>query len=493
MSFLPGDERLRSQHRDEFHRLGVLVRLAPLAWLLLAWATPVLAQSPAEIPWELSPYRVQLITAIADVPPLTAPDAERFRRSLTSRLQAETSGRWQLESGAVSPEIKQRVLQRLSRWQEVPTDSSSADKLLYLAVTPAASGYLITAREYDRTAGLWNAAVVRRVDSTAELVQEAQLAALDAFAPVAQVDLVEKGVVTLRMRAGGIPASARSVDLLGRTSTFRPVLLECDASGSPKAASVVPIPWTYLTTLAPLDARPAGGPFNPARARFKCRLQTSLTEPVVPAYHPLRRCFAVGVAVPSQSSRLRIRSTGEPPQPLAGCEVYLEPLLGVGAKPVSAGVTNQSGELELPPSGFQWLSIFRGGELLTRRPIVPGLEHDLLLELPGESSGLELSAAFSAWKDDAVDLAARQIVLRDQIRVAIGKADTAGVRVLVKAMQSADAASIASRLTEMRAAARKSGEAAEKRFELKFAEAEQLLEQLPLPPGKSVDSILQAP
>lgn len=493
MSFLPGDARVRAEHPNPFRQPGVLVRLAPFVLLTLAGASQSPAQSPEEIPWELSPYRVQLLTAVADAPSLGAPAAEAFRRSLTGRLQAETSGRWRLESAAVSPELRQRVLHKLSRWQEAPTDSSSADKLLYLAITPTASGYLITAREFDRTAGLWNAAVVRRADSTPELVEQALLAALDAFAPVAQVDLEEKGVVTLRMRAGGIPPPARGVELLGRTSTFRPVLLECDASGSPKAASALPIPWTYLTTSAPLDARPAGGAFNPARARFKCRLQTSLTEPVLPAYHPLRRCFAVGVALPSQPTRLRIQTTGESPQPLSGCEVCLEPPLGTGAKPVKAGLTNQSGELELSPGGLQWLTILRGGELLTRRPIIPGLEHELLLELPSDPGGLELAAALSAWKDDAVDLAARQIVLRDQIRAAIGKGDSATVRVLVKVMQSADSASLSSRLTELRAAARKAGEAFEKRLEPHFVEAEQLLEKLPLPPGKSVDSILQTP
>jgi hypothetical protein len=125
---------------------------------------------------------------------------------------------------------------------------------------------------------------------------------------------------------------------------------------------------------------------------------------------------------------LTLNSTSQPPQPLAGYDIYASP--PAGESPVLLGRTDRRGSLRVAPAGDQLLQILlvkHGEQRLARLPMVAGLEPQLTLSVSDDDGLIELEGLFAGLRDAAVDLAVRREVLLSRLkaRIAAGRLDEA--------------------------------------------------------------------
>jgi hypothetical protein len=386
--------------------------------LLLAVAALAPGPSAAAESWDLAPYRISVIIA---VDPAAAPVrglASELKADSPARAAAAIGGAWQLQAQIAPVDLRQSITDRIAEFgrDQLPADVLKSDKVILLAVNRAGVQTAISARELDVTTGLWNAAVTRHTSQPGQITGEAFRAVVAAFAPLARIELAEKGVATLRLKAGAIAPRDRSAVQITTGTAFRPVLVGCDAQGAPTAGSAQPIAWTWLSAT------------SPGRPTLICRIDTGAAGEPIPAYHPRRLRLALAVAPPQRSTRLLLASAGSEPAettPLEGVEVLASsPTAAADAGGEPLGISDRSGVVEIPPAKVpaagpvRIVLVRRGASQLARLPIVPGLEPELQLVLPDDRQRLAIDTLLDEAEDGLVDLAARRQALAARIRLA---------------------------------------------------------------------------
>ena len=284
----------------------------------------------------------------------------------------------------------------------LPGGSPPADKFMLLEVSPAPDGYQVAAREFDVATGLWSATVVRPVRQLGKLPDESLAAIFRAFAPLARVSVVEDHRVKLRLRAGWLKPRDAEAAPVRPGDVFRLATRGVDA---PAAQGATPIPWTFCTVAEVADEELRG------------RLETGLREPLPPRWENALEVLALGVVLPGKASILTLRSSLQPPQPLAGYDVYAA--ASAAERPEWLGRSDARGLLSVPPSRehlLQILLVRHGDQWLARLPMVPGLEPQLSVVVAHDDSRIALEECLAAVRDAAVDLAARRAMLVSRLK-----------------------------------------------------------------------------
>jgi len=395
----------------------------------VALAIPLVAAEPTPS-WELSPYRIQLLIAVEPGGSLPRNLADELRADLPARAAAVVGGSWQLDASLAPPELRHVLLMALAdvTAQRLPAEALAGDKLILLSVASVAGGCRIQARELDVATGLWNSVVTREAVQPEQIPEAALQAVLAAFAPLARIDAVENGTVTLRLKAGGIARRDRALPAVASGAVFRPVLISLDAQGKPQADSTQPIDWTFLT------ATSSGG------SLATCRIDTGLAGEPIPAYHPRRVRLALGVTPTATATRLTLVSSGASPTPLEGYEVLAQ--AEAGAKSKSLGISDASGVVTIPPgaAAMQVLLVRQGSQTLARLPIVPGLAAEVQVVLADDRQRLEIETALMEVEDALIDMAARRQALAARIKLAkkAGDANAAKLTPKLRALASVE-------------------------------------------------------
>jgi hypothetical protein len=152
------------------------------------------------------------------------------------------------------------------------------------------------------------------------------------------------------------------------------------------------------------------------------RLETGLRDPLGDRWESSMDVLALGVVPPRQSSLLILKSAAEPPQPLAGYEVYASP--SAAEKPVLLGRTDRQGTIRVAAVGtvenpLRILLVKHGDQWLARLPVVPGLEPHLSLALAHDEHRIEREGVLSGVRDAVIDLAARRETLLTRLKARI--------------------------------------------------------------------------
>jgi hypothetical protein len=396
----------------------------------VALALPLVGAEP-DASWELSPYRIQLLIAVEPGGSLPRDLADDLRADLPARAAAVVGGSWQLDASLAPTELRHSLLMALAdvTAKRLPAESLVGDKLILLTAASVAGGCRIQARELDVATGLWNSVVTREAAQPEQIPGAALQAVLAAFAPLARIDAVENGTVTLRLKAGAIARRDRALPTVASGAAFRPVLVPLDAQGKPQENSTQPIDWTILT------ATSSGG------SLATCRIDTGLVGEPIPAYHPRRVRLALGVTPTATATRLTLVSSGASPTPLEGYEVLAQ--VEAGAKSKSLGISDASGVVTIPPGAagaVQVLLVRQGSQTLARLPIVPGLNAEVQLALAADRQQLEIETALLEVEDALIDMAARRQALAARISLAkkTGDADAAKLTPKLRALASVE-------------------------------------------------------
>ena len=313
------------------HRTGSLPILILAA---AALARGPVAAAAAEPPvWELRPYRIQVLVGVASRPELAARWPAALAARLTERILALQGAAWDATVAPAPPALQQAMAASLAgvTADALPKDSLDADKVMLVQVSAVAAGggYQVAAREFDTATGLWSAVVVRPVRQLSKLPDLALAAIFQAFAPLARVSAVDGHRVVLRLRASALKPHDPELAPVRPGAVFR--LAARKVAGQDAAKPAVAIPWTFCTVE------------EVAEEELRGRLETGLRDPLPERWETAIEVLALGVVPPRQATVLTLNSTSQPPQPLAGYDIYASP--AAAEEPVLLGRTDRRGSL----------------------------------------------------------------------------------------------------------------------------------------------------
>jgi hypothetical protein len=385
---------------------------------------------PVKVSWELTPYRVEICVVVERSARLAAGLERELSEQLVAQAEATFGGPWIVSANQKEVANKSRFLRQVANADERPASNAGAqiDKLIVIGVREQASALQVTAREFDVPTNLWNTPVSRSVLQLSRLPMEAFGALQAAWSPVLRIDTVDKETVGVTLRAGSLPKRDGSYLSLDRSLPFSVLTIQIDKEGKPKTDSITPLPWTFLL---PLSAPGSAVTASTSRATFKCRLHTALGGSPIPDYHPLQARLAVAIPKSTAGTRLMLLDQESPGAPLEGYEVFLGPVESTPSSsgPEKVGVTNRSGELEIPAGdgALRRLIVSHGGEALVNRPYLPGLKGELKISLANDRRRLELAAEIASAQDELTDTLGRLAVLGARAQDGVTRRDLSAV------------------------------------------------------------------
>ena len=372
------------------HRTGSLWILIVAAAAIAHWPGAAAAAEPPV--WELRPYRIAVLVGVAPRPELAADLPAALAGRLAERIVALQGAAWDVTAAPAPAALQQAMTAALSgvTAEALPKDALDADKVMLVQVSAAEGGYQVAAREFDVATGLWSAVVARPVRQLAKLADLSVGAIFDAFAPLARLSAVNNRQVVLRLRASVLKPRDPALAPVRTGAVFR--LSARKVAGQDAAQSATPIPWSFCT----VD--------EVAEEELHGRLDTGLRDPLPERWETAIEVLALGVVPPRQATELTLNSTSQPPQPLAGYDIYASP--SAAEPPVFLGRTDRRGSLRVAPVDdhlLQILLVKHGEQSLARLPIVAGLEPQLTVAVAPDSGGVELEGLLAGVRAAAVE------------------------------------------------------------------------------------------
>ncbi|OHB76041.1 MAG: hypothetical protein A2W31_11390 [Planctomycetes bacterium RBG_16_64_10] len=375
-----------------------------LAPLLAGWLLP--AVTSAQTHWDLTPYRVRVVVAVAPVPELNAGMKANLLAELVEHADLVLGATWDLEVQEAAAQLRCQILHEIAT---LPADLFQGDwdrrdKVLVTGINPVAGGYRITVRDFDCQTRFWSSPTVRVVRQVAMLAPAVFRAVLETFAPLARIEFDRDQQVVLRPRAGGLPVRDPTFRLIAQGDVLVPIIRRNDREGNPMVDGIQPVPWTFLTVqeVGPAGIRctPHSGLRNPLRVRVRGRVEQ----------------LALLIRVSPAPTRLMLRDRAPGHQPLAGYDVLAR---DPGAEAtVFLGRTDHAGAINIEPgrSRLRILYVRNGATLQARLPIVPGWQATAVADLPDDRMRLSTEGFLVGLQDDLVDLVARRAILIARVR-----------------------------------------------------------------------------
>ena len=389
--------------------------------LVVLSAAPAFAQSV----WELTPYRIHLITAMSAAPGLDAKLQADLEAGLLLRFETVIGASWDVSIGQGSPRLRNRMTDNMNRLDVglLPKDAAEFDKIMLLSANTGGWGYLLCAREFDVRTQTFGPAVELPVGQTSKLCDAAFDAIRRAFVPLARIAESKGGEATLRLRAGGLPMRDKTLTPLQKGDIFRPLVRYIDRDG--KLRRVVEVPWTYLVV-------EEIGPHS-----FNCKLHSAMHSPLTGRRRGRVEQLALAVRPTEDSTLLTLKARVEPHRPLCGYEVAAR--LPGSKKTLPVGRTDEQGAVTVPAVANDPLRILVvkcGGVLLARLPVVPGLAPSLSAEVPAVDKRLEAEGFVTGLQEELIDLVTRREMLIARAKRHIGAADWDQARQAVNELRS---------------------------------------------------------
>jgi hypothetical protein len=394
----------------------------------------IAAQASDRKLWEFTPYRVQILITVEADAALTAQLLADVQREVQDRIEAVVGAPWDVETLAAPPTLAHAV-----RWQwdsvaaeDLPRASVERfDKAILVRVSRLAGGYRLVARDFDLQARVLSSAIQRDVAQRSLLGAAAADAVLEAFAPLARVEVVEQKTTEVRLRAVALPQRDPEVPLIARAKVFVPVLRANGSDGTLKSARV--IPWTFLAAEPPGQAKAAEGEgakqpadtaiadttttVPPDPAIVHCRIHSGLRSPLSSRRRGRSEQLAVAVNPPRAATRLELVSATEPDYPLVGYEVHAH---DPGSAATSlVGLTDNGGAIAIPPDDehpLRLLIIKNGGEPVARLPVLSGWEPSLRALVTNDEQRLRVEGFITGLQERVVDTVARRELLLARVR-----------------------------------------------------------------------------
>jgi hypothetical protein len=375
-------------------------------------AAPEHAAAPAN--WDMSPYCVQLYFRIDAAPGWTAARRKEFIAAVANRAAGIVGGVWQVSAFEAPAALRWERASSLNQvaLDTLPAAAMDCDKVVLLGLDRSTGREpLFWARELDVRTRLWSATAEQAGPPLSapmnDVVEQAVRAAWNSFRPLARIETLADQGVTVRIRGGGLPAAA-ALQLAKRGSVWQPIVRHFDVAGRTVKDGVFPIAATWLRTGA------VDGP------TAHCELVTGVQDPLTLQYDGRTEYLALAVtSTPSTGTALVCLNHGSPERPLAGLDVWLRDAGNHPARLV--GQTDSNGTFRVTSFVPDVLMVYiRGGDdLLTRFPLVPGLESRLTVRLDDTGLRPESARFLAAARVAFLDIATQQRMLVARLKVQV--------------------------------------------------------------------------
>ncbi len=380
--------------------------------------------APAQSVWELTPYRIRLIVAVRPTAELDSRLQSDLQNALLSRFETVIGAAWDVSTEAVSPRLRHQIIDGIGAVtaELLGEGRGEFDKIMLLAVTTGPAGYRVAAREFDVRTQVFGSVAEQPVWQSAKLCDASFDAVWQAFAPLARITTSKGKDVNLRLRGGGLSMRDAKLKSLAAGDVFRPMVRYLDREG--KLRRVVEVPWTFMV----VDKIEERG--------FHCKLHSAMHSPLSGRRRGRVEQLALAVRPAGQSTRLTLKARVEPKQLLCGYDVLAR--LPDSKKTTPLGRTDGKGTVNIPAieSPLRILVVKRGGVLLARLPVVPGLSASLAAEVPGVDERLEMEGFVTGMQEELIDIVTRREVLIVRARRHSAAADWEKAQACVNELRS---------------------------------------------------------
>ncbi|MBI2823162.1 MAG: hypothetical protein HYX69_00570 [Planctomycetia bacterium] len=378
-------------------------------WSLLALT--VAPARAADALFELTPYRVRALVAVAPDAMLDGASPAELLPALDARAASIVGGYWTFGASEAPTPLAETMLAAFD--QITPEEVLQAlgeegcDKAFLVRIASADEEFSVVVREFDVRTQLFGTPVAQMVLHQTRLTDAVFRMILQAFAPLAVVeDLADdKGRVTLRLRAAALPPRDASLVFATPGTIFRPVIRANERTGKPRRIQAPD--WTFLT------AESVEGPL------VKARMVTGVGNPLSSRRRGRTEQLALAVRPPEGSTMLELRAPGNEGRPLAGYQVYSHP--ADSKETMLLGATDYAGEARIDPGdgGVRVLLIKSGSAVVARLPILPGLVPTMTARVSDDDRRLQAEGFITGFQEQFVDLIARRQVLMARVRARI--------------------------------------------------------------------------
>jgi hypothetical protein len=386
-------------------------------------ASPPAEHAAALDNWDMSPYRVQIYVRIDAAPGWTAARRKVFVAEVANRAAGLVGGVWQIDAAEAPADLHWDHASALDHvaLDAIPAAAIERDKVFLLGIEQSAGqAPSIWARELDVRTRLWSGVLAQPGSSlsasTADLAQDAVRAAWKSFRPLARIESIADQGATVRIRGGGLAAGNHATQLARPGSVWQPIIRHFDVAGKTVKDGVFPIAATWLRT----------GTIDGATAH--CTLVTGVQDPLALEYDGRTEYLALAVtSQPSVGTAIVCLTHGPPERPLAGLDVLIRDT--ADHPPRLVGQTDSSGTFRLTSAASDVLTVYirSGDDLLSRFPLVPGLDPTMTIRLDDTGRRPESARFVEAMRMELLDLATQQRLLatRFQHQVINGQLDDA--------------------------------------------------------------------
>ena len=313
-----------------------------------------------------------------------------------------------------------------------PPSWEQHDKLFLIAVThrdvylagDATVGWSATICELDvRTRNIGECRQVE-VTNLSQLPEHLFCGITEMLTPLARVVRVDENRILLEERAGELLALQDVLPVVAPQQVMLPVTRTNDRDGNPQ--QIHRVDWTYLT----VDRNSDG--------LLSTTMHTGLRSPINARLRPRHQQLAL-LAKPTHNSKtaqntapfpahcettIRFTSYITPEMPLPVCDI-LESVPGRSVvlpeyqRAILIGSTDSRGEFRIdfkPERPVRLLYVRNGKNLIARIPIMPGVEPELVAEVPTADATLYAESIVLGIQEEILDtVAMRQILVSQAI------------------------------------------------------------------------------
>lgn len=297
--------------------------------------------------------------------------------------------------------------------EHLPVEVFKFDKIMLLHVAAEEGGFRLTARDFDVRTQVFSLPAAVSCRQPGKLAESAFAALYQAFAPLAEVDLVEEDRAKLVIQASALKLRDETLSLAPSDAVFIPVLRYNNRDQTPK--TIREVPWSFVINQPQpetpgLDWQVVSGLRNALTSRRRGRIET----------------LALAAKLSDQPTTLVVASRTDKRR-LPGYEVfsYLPP----NPKTTLVGYTDWRGELTIPPkpitaegepaSPLMMLVIKNGGEFLAKLPVLPGWREQVIAEIRDDDQRLSVEGFITALQEDMVEVYITRTVLMARAKKAL--------------------------------------------------------------------------
>ncbi len=402
----------------------------------VAATTPV-AQPPAPIliPFELRPYKVEIAVVLSDSPRLSPTFREAFINELRAIADRSVGPMWDLKitsGGWLTPHSRASVQRLTVATMKERARENDVDKCYPIAVELVGTQFQIVGREWDRESqGLSDIRSSSTIDRRM-LATEVFRIIQRVFRPIVQID--EGDAVAgarLRVRAGEFLPADPGFDQTAEGLYYVPFMRALAKDKSLRAVNFVP--WCYLSASEVDRSRVNVIPSSGVSVKFTSKRRSEWrglgVRPSLPATEltllpqrnstrPLVGYFLGVYEELPQDPPPAATPPKEPPPPSPAEE----------SKVVLR--TDRFGRATIPVkehAPLQWVFVRSGRELLTKFPIVPGVEASMSAQCPDDTERLDVEGQMALIETDLIDTIAKRAVSIAMIKARAKKQEWAKV------------------------------------------------------------------